>query len=305
MQANRHLKNAKSKNRTNSLRFFSLLWHNDNLELQCMFIYRWESHHLCCWRTFRRAPSNRYTVRRKSALLAPMDTRSRDRRLALKSSRECGVMKMSDQNQQALYCNMINQITMAVCALGFVWHSACAHMCLGAHAYLLAGNAAVIRRKYSQIFALMDMCCYWYWFTPTCIHKVNPTASKYPAGKHVKRRANRKLGNIWRPKISTWSMLTNSKQEQRSTESVYPQLRGFWISLKGFKDTWKEKKSSHMHTGEKDDMTSRTDSNLLICPENSKQRKPCSSLASNDTMHLQSVNISSIFTLSLFKNLFL
>lgn len=52
-------------------------------------------------------------------------------------------------------------------------------------------------------------------------------------------------------------------------------------------------------------MTSRTDSNLLICPVNSKHWKPCSSLAPNDTMHLQSVNISSIFTLSLFKNLFL
>lgn len=60
-----------------------------------------------------------------------------------------------------------------------------------------------------------------------------------------------------------------------------------------------------MHTGEKPDMSSRTDSNFLICPMNIKHWKHCSALAPNDTMHLQSVNISSIFTLSLFKNLFL
>lgn len=106
------------------------------------------------------------TPGRKLALLAPMDDRSHDRRLALKSSREHGVMKMSDQNQQALFCNMFNQITMGLCGSVYVGY------CLFACVYTT--KCWLCRLMFS--YAHMYSCS---------IHKVNPIASQYPAGKQM------------------------------------------------------------------------------------------------------------------------
>lgn len=109
--------------------------------------------------------SHTCTPGRKPALLAPTDDRSRDRRLALKSSREHGVLKMSDRNQQALFCNMFNQITMGclcinVCGPLRVYMCVCTQPNIGSDGHLLL-------------------------YTPTCIHKVNPIVSHYPAGKQL------------------------------------------------------------------------------------------------------------------------
>lgn len=49
---------------------------------------------------------------RNLALFPLMDNRSCGRRVALKSSMGCGVTEMSDQKQQAAFCNMFNQITV-------------------------------------------------------------------------------------------------------------------------------------------------------------------------------------------------
>lgn len=64
-----------------------------------------------------------HALGRKQALFSLMDDRNRGRRLALKTSRGCGVMKMSDRNQHAIYFNMFNQIAMCVCV------RLCLHKC--------------------------------------------------------------------------------------------------------------------------------------------------------------------------------
>lgn len=75
--------------------------------------------HLCRWRTHTHTcKSNTHTLRRKQALFPLMDDRSCGRRVALKTSRGCGVMKMSDRKQQAIFSNMFNQI------------KACVHQCM-------------------------------------------------------------------------------------------------------------------------------------------------------------------------------
>lgn len=176
-----------------------------------MYTGRWKSYHLCCWRTFINAPSHTHIRwERNQPCLYRWTTEARTEGWHKKAAGNVVWWKCQTKTSRLstvaclikLQCCLCIRVCVPLCMCGYV----CAHTHMFWQVYY-----TVIQRKYCHFFALMDMCCNWYWFTPIYIHKINPTF-QYPAGKHAKSKANRKLGSIWRTNISIWSMLTNSKQ---------------------------------------------------------------------------------------------
>lgn len=95
--------------------------HQSRISLFIVFIgvllhtSKWNVSHLCPnGHALTSTHAQSHKQRTKCPLFLLMDNRSCGRRMALKTSRGCGAMKMSDQNQQAMFCNMFNQITVCV-----------------------------------------------------------------------------------------------------------------------------------------------------------------------------------------------